>query len=199
MKLFLLVFALLVYSAESGDGSPDLTHRFIVLPTSTLQITGKTNVNSFTCSTTYCGKDSLVLREGGGKSVFEKGLVTLDATAFSCGMQLMTNDFNKTIKSKEYPSINIEFLSFERVPVYGCKEEQLKGSMKISLGGVTKTFPVTCTLEATSQGLVHLKGGRDFTFSDFKLETPSRMLGMVKVHDTLTVTFHLILKLDPNA
>lgn len=198
MKSYLLLFTLLS-SWSTTSLHEDLIHRFIVLPTSTLQVAGKTNVNSFTCSTTYCGKDSLVLREGGGKSVFEKGLVTLDATAFSCGMQMMTNDFNRTIKSKEHPNINIEFLSFERVPVYGCKEEQLKGLMKISLGGVTKTFSITCTLETTSKGLVHLTGGREFTFSDFSLEAPSRMMGMVKVNDTLTVTFRLILQLDPNA
>lgn len=199
MNAYLILLALLFTPDRSLPAQQDLIHRFIVLPTSTLNVTGKTNVNSFTCSTTYCRKDSLVLREGRGKSMFEKGLVSLDTTAFSCGMQVRTNDFNRTIKSKEHPTISIEFLSFERVPVYACKEEHLKGQMKISLGGVTKTFTVNCTLEMTNQGVVRLNGERAFTFSDFNLEAPSRMLGMVKVHDTLTVNFRLMLQLDPNA
>jgi hypothetical protein len=142
-----------------------------------------------------------VLREGGPgiRPVFEKGYVGLDASAFNCGMQLMTNDFGKTIKAKEYPSIVIDFISFERVPVYGCTEERFKGKLKISLGGVTNAFDVDCTIEAKSNGLIHLKGGRNFVFSDFRLQAPTRMMGMVKVEEALDVNFHLVLKLDPNS
>jgi len=41
-----------------------------------------------------------------------------------------------------------------------------------------------------------LKGGRDFVFADFNLEPPKRMMGLVKVHQQLNVSFELILKLD---
>lgn len=202
MKALLGICVILMISAfTSGEEAPLLMHRFIVQPSSKLVISGKTNVNSFQCSSLYCGRDTLVLREGGPgvKPIFEKGYVGLDASAFNCGMQLMTNDFGKTIKSKEYPSIVIDFISFERVPVYGCTEERFKGKLKISLGGVTNSFDVDCSIEAKSNGLIHLKGGRNFVFSDFKLHAPTRMMGMVKVEESLDVNFHLVLKLDPNS
>ena len=145
MKALLGICVVLIISAfTSGEEAPLLMHRFIVQPSSKVVISGKTNVNSFQCSSLYCGRDTLVLREGGPgvKPVFEKGYVGLDASAFNCGMQLMTNDFGKTIKSKEYPAIVIDFISFERVPVYGCTEERFKGKLKISLGGVTNSFEV---------------------------------------------------------
>ena len=144
MKRALILFmAVILWSSFST--SPVLLHRFIVQPESTLVVTGKTNVNSFQCTTLYCGRDTLVLRESvGTPPVFLKGNVQLDASAFSCGMQLMTNDFNKTIKAKEHPAIAIDFISFERTPVYGCAEERFKGRMKISLAGITKTFDVDC-------------------------------------------------------
>jgi hypothetical protein len=202
MRILAGIFLILVISAfRYGGESPVLTHRFIVQPTSKLVISGKTNVNSFQCSSLYCGRDTLVLREGGSDSrpVFEKGYVGLDASAFDCGMQLMTHDFGKTIKAREYPFIVIDFISFERVPVYACSEERFKGKLKISLGGITNAFDVDCSIEARSNGLIHLKGGRNFVFSDFKLQAPTRMMGMVKVNETLDVNFHLILKLDPNS
>jgi hypothetical protein len=198
MKRALILF-MVVIIWSSFSTSPVLLHRFIVQPESTLVVTGKTNVNSFQCTTLYCGRDTLVLRESvGTPPVFLKGNVQLDASAFSCGMQLMTNDFNKTIKAKEHPAIAIDFISFERTPVYGCTEERFKGRMKISLAGITKTFDVDCAIEARSTGIIYLRGNRAFEFADFNLTAPSRMMGMVKVEDKLEVKFNLALKIDPN-
>lgn len=179
-----------------------LIHRFVVQPSSKLTIDGKTNINSFQCAITqYFGRDTLVLQEGGRnkRPVFTKGYVGLEAASFDCGMPVMTNDFGKTIKSKEYPFIFIEFISFERGANYQTSGEKFKGKIKISLGGVTKAFDVDCTIEAKDSGMIHLQGGRDFTFSDFNLEAPSKMMGMVKVSDALKVNFHLVLLLDGNA
>jgi hypothetical protein len=199
MKAALGILTLLLASAFVGETKTAvLIHRFIVQPTSTVVISGKTNVNSFQCSSLYSGKDTLVLREGGAgvKPVFEKGVVSLDAAAFDCGMQMMTSDFGKTIKAKEYPAISINFISFERVPVYTKAEDRFKGKLKISLAGVTKAFDVDCTIEVKNSGFIHLKGGRHFVFADFNLEAPTRMMGMVRVNENLDVNFHLVLKLE---
>lgn len=195
----ILFIALSAFTATKDHSI--LLHRFIVLPSSKLIISGKTNINSFQCSSLYCGRDTLVLQEGGpgNRPVFLKGYVGLDASAFNCGLQMMTNDFGKTIKSKKYPSISIDFISFERLPVYGCAEEKFKGNLKITLSGITRSFEVTCSIEAKNNGQIHLKGGRNFIFSDFNLEAPTRMMGMVKVKETLDVNFHLILELDTNS
>lgn len=178
-----------------------LVHRLIVLPASKLTIDGKTNVNSFTCSIAkYSGKDTLVLQEGGKKirPVFVKGSVGLDASTFDCGMAIMTSDFRKTIQSDKFPAIVIDFISFERAPSYAQAEEKFKGILKISLAGATKLFEVDCSIETESSGMIHLKGGRNFTFADFGLTPPSRMMGTIKVKEELVVNFHLVLKLDPN-
>jgi hypothetical protein len=179
--------------------SSSLVHRLIVLPDSQLTINGKTNVNSFRCIIPrYVGKDTLVLHEGGKnvRPVFVKGAVSLDATSFDCGLALMTSDFRKTINSKSYPAIVIDFISFEKNPSYKKTKEVFRGIVKISIGGVTKVFEMDCSIEPKPSGLIHLTGGRDFFFSDFNLETPTRMMGLVKVDQTLNVGFQLVLRLD---
>lgn len=179
-----------------------LIHRFVVQPSSKLTIDGKTNVNSFQCAITqYFGRDTLVLQEGGRnrRPIFTKGYVGLEAASFDCGMQIMTNDFGKTIKSKEYPFIAIEFVSFERGTKYESSGGKFKGKLRISLGGVTKPFEMDCTIQPKESGMIHLQGSRDFTFSDFNLEPPTRMMGMVKVNDALRVNFNLVLLLDRNS
>ncbi len=198
-----LIIGLLIFLLSSAFLVSDATlvHRFIVLPASKLSIDGKTNVNSFTCSIAqYYGTDTLVLHEGGRnvRPVFVKGSVELDASTFDCGMAIMTSDFRKTIKSDVYPAIIIDFISFERAPTYKQGEEKFKGILKISLAGATKLFEVDCFIETQSNELFHLKGGRQFTFADFGLKPPSRMMGTIKVKENLNVKFHLVLKLDSN-
>ncbi len=199
MKAAFGILTLLLANAFVAEkNSSVLIHRFIVQPASTVIISGKTNVNSFRCSSLYSGKDTLVLREGGAgvKPIFEKGVVNLYAAAFDCGMQMMTSDFNKTIKANEYPAISINFISFERTPVYAKAEDRFKGKLKISLAGVTKAFDVNCTIEVKPNGFIHLNGGRNFEFADFNLEAPTRMMGLVLVEKNLDVNFHLVLKLE---
>jgi len=201
MKLILGFFNLLFFSAFFHSDAT-LVHRFIVLPDSKLSIDGKTNINSFTCAIAkYSGIDTLVLHEGGKnvRPVFVKGSVGLDAATFDCGMAIMTSDFRKTIKSEIYPSIVIDFISFERSPTYKQGQENFKGILNISLAGKTKLFEVDCSIETQPNGLIHLKGGRKFTFADFGLTPPTRMMGTIKVQEELMVKFHLVLKLDPNS
>jgi hypothetical protein len=191
-----------LFSSAFLYSDADLVHRLIVLPESKLSIDGKTNVNSFTCAIAkYAGTDTLVLREGGRnvRPVFVKGSVGLDASTFDCGMAIMTSDFRKTINSDKYPAIVIDFISFERTPTYKQGEEKFLGILKISLAGVTRLFEVNCTIETKSTGQIHLKGGRQFTFADFGLTPPTRMMGTIKVQEDLHVKFHLVLKLDPNS
>lgn len=174
-------------------------HHFIVQPSSKVVIHGKTNVNSFQCSSArYSANDTLILQEGGAKSQFIKGFVGLEAAGFDCGLALMTSDFSKTIKVKEYPVIGIEFKSFEPQPNPGRAELKFKGVMTVHLTGVSKTVVVDCTMETTPQGFFHLKGARFFKFADFKLVPPKRMMGMVAVQEEIKVQFHLVLKLDPD-
>jgi len=200
MRTRIVYFALLLFTSAFSSREPAvLIHRLIVQPSSQLIIDGKTNLNTFKCAIPhYIGRDTLVLHEGGKnvRPVFVKGSVSLDASSFDCGMAVMTSDFRKTIDSKTYPAIVIDFISFERAPSYGNKEEKFKGIVKISLSGVTKLFEMDCTIEAKPTGLIHLKGGRDFTFSDFNLQPPKRMMGLVKVEQGLNVGFHLVLRLD---
>lgn len=199
-----IIPGLLIFLCSSAflAGDANLVHRFIVLPASKLSIDGKTNVNSFTCAIAkYYGTDTLVLHEGGKnvRPVFVKGSVGLDASKFDCGLAIMTSDFRKTIKSDVYPAIVIDFISFERNPTYKQGQENFIGILKISLAGATKLFEVNCSIETQPNGLIHLKGERQFTFTDFGLKPPTRMMGTIKVQEDLHVKFHLVLKLDPNS
>ena len=196
---------IIIYVLASSFTFPDaggggyLVHRLIVQKDSRLIINGRTNVSLFHCQIpNYTGNDTLILQEGGRskKPVFLKGSVALQTSLFDCGLPLMTYDLKNTIKEKEHPNIVITFKSFERLPKYNLKEEKFKGVMTISLAGVSKQFEVDCVIEAKPSGLINLSGGRQFLFSDFNLEPPKKMMGMIRTQEEINVSFNLVLRLD---
>ncbi|MCZ8070017.1 MAG: hypothetical protein ACK5SJ_05415 [Bacteroidota bacterium] len=199
-KNLLLISLLALLSSFSRSNKPEsfLRHRFIVLPSSSLAIHGKTNVNQFVCAIAkYCGSDTLIIKETPRqKPVIQKGFVGLEASTFDCGMGPMTHDFNKTLKADMFPIIGIDFRSFERVPDLTCTEDKFNALVAISMAGVTKDFYMPCVFQPQKSGVILLKGERNFTFGDFNLKAPQRMMGLIKVDERLNVSFNLALKID---
>jgi hypothetical protein len=187
--LILCTFAGLTYDDEIAN------FRLSVHPLSSITIVGKTNMNKYECAIAhYAGSDTLLLQAERGKGArFSQGRVNLNASGFDCGMRAMTKDFTKTIKADKYPNIVIEFISFERAVHFDKESEKFKGKITISLANAVVVTDVQCGIEKDKNGWFHLIGSRNFTFSDFKLEPPKHMLGLVKVDQNLTVNFHLVL------
>jgi hypothetical protein len=65
--------------------------------------------------------------------------------------------------------------------------------MEITLAGVTKTATVHFTLKPKGDFL-QLTGRYAVSFSDFNLEAPERMMGLVKVKEDLLVEFNLLIR-----
>jgi hypothetical protein len=197
MKLAVLILPILVLVGFDFLNSKSSEQHLVVQPESTIVISGKSNVKKFQCAISqYRGSDTLVLaREEGKTAVFRKGCVKLDATNFDCGMKVITKDFRNTIKAEQFPFISIDFVSFERAPLYQTKEDNFRGQLKISLTDVTRPFDVVCTCQKDERGFIHLQGSHDFTFSEFNMKAPTKMFGAVKVNDNITVGFHLVLLL----
>jgi len=170
-------------------------HNLIVQPASVIIIDGKSNVNKFRCtSDQYNGNDTLVFKTANNKTVFVRGQVKLNASGFDCGMKAITKDFAETINVEKFPFITIEFISFEEALQYKTTEERFSSKLKLTLASVSKTVEIRCGAQKDAQGLIHLKGARNFTFSDFNLDPPKKMGGLIKVDEKLNVNFHLVLK-----
>jgi hypothetical protein len=192
------LFILIVWSSISIGPVNETMDTFLVIhPSSSVTINGKTNVNKFTCAITeYKGTDTLLLTAVRGKGAyFKKGLVKLNASEFDCAMGAITKDFGKTIQSEKYPYIKINFISFERLPKYQTTEEKFEGKLSITLADKDVPCQVRCSIVKDEKNLIHLRGKHTFKFSDFDLTAPSRMMGMVKVDEHITVNFNLVMSL----
>ena len=191
--LFLLTFVLLSSSVSYQDSEG--LYRLLIHPTSSITIAGSTNVNKYKCIIAkYTGSDTLLLTAERGKGAhFKKGLVNLEASRFDCEKNIITKDFAETIQAKKYPQITINFLSFERVPEFKDSEEPFRCKFVITLANVAVPCDVRAKIVKDKNNLIHLRGWHLFKFSDFKLDPPTKMMGMIKVDEMITVDFHVVL------
>jgi hypothetical protein len=190
---FLSTFAFM--SASVPDQDSQVIYRLVIHPNSSITIAGSTNVNKYKCVIPkYAGRDTLFLTAERGKGAyFKKGLVKLEASRFDCEKNVITKDFAETIQANKHPYITINFISFERVPEFKESEEPFRGKFTITLADVSVLCDIRCKIVKDKNNLIHLKGWHLFKFSDFKLEAPTKMMGLIKVEEMITVDFHLVL------
>ena len=186
--LFLIPIALLT-SGFIDKGT------WIVDSRSQLSILGATNVNHFTCKIEYCaGTDTLHYVENTRASElqFTRSQMTIPVKSFDCGMKQMSKDFLKTIKSETYPELAINFRSLQKV---GFKDNgHTDGVVDITLAGVTSRYTIRYRVSVEDNGTVLLNGLQKVKFSDFNLEAPRKMKGLIKVKEVLNVEFNLVLR-----
>ncbi len=180
-----------------GFNAPDTAiATWVVMPGSSLAVNGSTNINTFQCEiTNYSLPDTLACSRvaARGQVLPMNGRVKLDIQSFDCHNKMMTNDLRKTLKAKTYPHLSIRFISINSFPDFK-NPTRITGVVDIDLAGVTKRFDINYLFTVGSGQLLHLKGDRVINFSDFNLTPPSKLGGIIKAKDELSVEFKLNLK-----
>ncbi len=164
----------------------------IILNESKLRINGTSNVTDFECK--YANNfevDTLSHQlEITNDSVLVSGdSLPLTIDSFDCGKRAINKDFRNTLKSKEYPNIDITLLE-----VYSENGQPKSASIAISLGGATQQYVVSLVEETNDGKVVAISGTQKLKLSDFNLEPPRALFGLIKVRDELVVSFELLVK-----
>ena len=162
---------------------------------SNLYVEGRSNVSRFCCHVTeYLRPDTLCFyREALRSSVLlVKGGLTIDVNRFDCQQQYMKKDLLKTLKANEFPELKIVLQTIDN---FSGSIKNIKGTVIISLAGITRTMEVDYTVQYIDQNNLRLHGSRQILFSDFGLTPPRKMAGLVKVEEQMNVKFLLALRL----
>jgi hypothetical protein len=173
--------------------------KWIIQKTSSLSIDGHTNVSKFSCSVNeYTEPDTIACLKGDcltdPQGIPLKGVLRINIDDFNCHNGVMTAEFKKTLKYKQYPQLKISFLTLARIPSSGDNNEAIKGSVDIELTGISRRFEIAYTSCRAGASELELAGTRTVGFSDFKLQPPRKMGGLIQVNDRLNVRFILYLK-----
>lgn len=173
---------------------PVVKEAWVIGESSSLVVNGSTNVNKFSCEIPELDQMDTLTVTRNGKGVALSGNIDLNVQSFDCHNTMMTRDLRKTLKEKQYPKLNIQFLSLSEMPELSAKTQPITGLVNIQLAGITRQFEINYLISTDATKIIHLLGSKDINFSDFNLVPPRKLGGMIKTNDQLTVTFHLKIK-----
>ena len=198
VRLILVIMLPIVFSFRSSTNPPTENGKkpvkWIVEKSSTLKVTGKSNVNQFSCDINgYYQSDTFYCEEKSAcdKTIRLKGALEIDVLEFDCHNRIVTSDLRKTLKAKDHPKLHIRFLSLDRMPAFTNKCENVRGTVEIQLAGECKVFEICYQFINQGKAPIEMIGVKNFSFSDFHLSPPKKLAGMIKVSDEFQVGFHL--------
>jgi hypothetical protein len=168
--------------------------KWVVIKGGSLKVDGTTNINKFSCVVKeYNSADTISFLPRAG-FVGMSGCIRLPVFSFDCMSGPMTEGLRKSLNAKEFPRLNITFLSLKKYPALTSAEEVISGTVYIELAGVSKKIDVNYRVFMDNQQVIHLVGNQTITFTAFGLTPPRKLGGMIRTDDQLDVEFHINFK-----
>ena len=196
-----LFFTALFSAGAAVNGTLIAQIEYVPQDSSRLWIAGQSNVNQFECEsrehrgeaiifqTTTITGDTVTVDEDATKIMLE-----IDVEGIECGRSRMNRDLRNALKADDYP--NITFVFNDIVSVSNGTSDpnsvRLEVSGSLTVAGVTREVNVHLTGYTFDDNRVRATGSKEIRMTDFGVEPPTAMLGLVKADNELTVHFDLI-------
>lgn len=185
-----------------------ITTSFVLLPAevgpskskkcrSSVSINGSSNVNKFELKNDLacisikrtCNKsDSLAL-------LTKKYWFTIPAKNFKADNQHIYKDFLSLIRAREYPEIKVGFTLKDLHRLMGSKTP-ISFPVDISLAGTTKSYNITCGFSSCADNCFSVSGSKRMALTDFNIDPPQKILGLIKVNNEINITFDFVFTLQ---
>jgi polyisoprenoid-binding protein YceI len=163
---------------------------------SRLWVDGTSSIKSFSCKAGEVnavvdaapnGVAQIALGEKGVRAV----RVAVPAAKMECGNGTMNEHMLKALKAGEHKTIEFKMASYD----VSRGAEGIAGTLKgtLTLGGVEKQIAIPATGKSEGDAL-RVTGSYPLNMKEYELKPPTLMFGRIKVGETVTVKFDLLLK-----
>lgn len=190
----ILTYSILLILFASFANVQSVTNKKIIFisPKSEFEIVGSSNVNTFKCLFNIKNLNKpleIGYEEGSSITYFHNSTLVLENTFFDCGGRGINKDFHDLLRTKEYPQILLTLREVEKKSVGDTK---VKALVEIQIAGISRSY----SLEVQSENKedLHISGNLKLDITDFNLEAPRKMLGMVVVSKEIEIVFNLIVE-----
>ncbi|WP_176752655.1 hypothetical protein [Psychroflexus sediminis] len=184
MKALLHIFCILSLGFfMSTDNSADVH----IKKGSQITISGKSNVNQFSCAYTTQiaeGGKNITYNYFSNVITLNKAEIKLKSDAFDCGGKMINKDFNELMQSEDYPNVGITLIQI------AVKEKVYVVDAMIEIADEINVYSFVIS---PRQG-DHYTGSLELNINDFDMEAPRKLLGAIKVDPNINIEFDLYLE-----
>jgi YceI-like domain len=173
--------------------SPEL---LLLQPESKLWVEGGSSIKAWSCKAEVVNAvveaaPNAVAQVASGEKGVRAVKVNVPSEKMDCGNGTMNEHMKKALKVSEFPAIEFKLSNYDIARGAEGVTGTLNGSL--TLGGVTKPISIPATGKSES-GALRVDGSYEFKMTDFDIKPPTLMFGRIKVRETVTVKFDLLLK-----
>lgn len=159
---------------------------YMVIKEKSITVDGNTSIGGFSCTYNLAGQSDTLFINNLDEIPF---CFSLPVPDFKCGNFMLNKDFQRTLKSEEYPEISVEVLSLVQ-----NKKGDFTGKIKLNLVGKFKYLEdVNFQIKKYDNSSL-LSANFLFKASEFELVPPSKLGGIIKADDEMTITVDLYLQ-----
>lgn len=181
---------------------PTRNGQFRIAPSSQLRLEGVTNINRFfcDCSDTFPADTYELVQDDRPFLLKLKNTDFRLATAkLDCGRKVINNDLRKALKADEFPHIRIEVETI-RLPenngqISDTDWTTIPVKTQITIAGTRRPLHLQVAAKSLGHHTYQLRSETKVAMSDFGIDPPKPMLGMIKVEDVITIHFDLVVLL----
>ncbi len=166
-----------------------------ILPQSKIFLHGVSNVNSFSCE--VCGTDevttlNLFFSSEGKQLLFDENEYRIPIKNFLCENSRMTADLQEALRMDIYPAMSLELKALSNLP---DSTQFPQARLQISLAGKSNTYDLTYACTRMSENFYHVVLTRDFNMSEFGIDPPTALMGLIKVKEKIEIELDLYILL----
>lgn len=178
----LLLVALLT---TLGAGAASDPLYLALMPESRLWIEGTTNVDAFAC-------EAATVQGIGTFDGIAAAEVAVPVAALDCGKRRMNEDLYAALRAEAHPEIRFRLTGVVlEAPMEGA-DYRLRVSGRLALAGAERSVSLPVQARRRTDGTYRASGALAIRMTDFGIDPPTAVLGLVRAHDRITVRFDLV-------
>lgn len=175
--------------------------RLVLQPGSRLTIEGTSNLHAWSCAASAIVADIRTqMNEAGTTEAVDFVSIEIPVARIECKNDKMNENLVKALRAESNPRIAFRTTGPRNLPVpdpLGRVSASFRGNLTVA--GVTK--PVNLAVQATTNpdGSIRITGSKAFLMTQFGIDPPTAMLGMLKTANRFTVRFDLTASIADSA
>lgn len=195
MFIFLLIFAFLSMPIHLFSADKKV---YEIRRQSQIMFVGRSNINTFSfrsenISGKGCINTDAVRIDSVNKHISNAvdGFFRVDVKTFDSGNSRMNQDMYDALKAEQHSYIQFKLESIETEHYNGQTGAQLSAWGFLQVAGVENLISLTVTVMQQDEHLYRLQGSKQIHMTDYDIEPPQALLGLVQTRDKLTVEFDI--------
>jgi polyisoprenoid-binding protein YceI len=190
---------LLAASVASAQSAPADKVRLVLRPESRLWIEGDSNLHKWKCDAKSIVAEVTVTKDGEDAypDGVESGNLTVPVAALECGNGKMNENLQKALKVNEHAEIRFSVTSAEMMAAGQGDALVVAAHGDLTVAGATRPVILSVTGSDTPDGsALHVTGRTQIKMTDFGIQPPTALLGMLKCKNEVTILFDLVMSYE---